>query len=334
MLLPRLLSTLLLALLLPAHAVAQDYPPPGACSGACYTRDPALIKRPTDGKYFRFTTRDRITIQTATNIRGPWTSVGSVLARRSIINLPGNDVLWAPDIARVGGVYFLFYSVSTLGSKTSAIGYATSSTMDPGTWTDRGAILTSSDSSPYNAIDPNLYHSADGREVHLNWGSYWQGIYTQPLTISGTSARLTPGTSPKNIAYLPEGNHAQEGAFVYQKNGFYWLFMSRGKAGQYGDNPAQFPVDQAYRVLVCRGTTPTGPFVGKLGKSCLDGGGTLVYASQGNIFAPGGQGVWQDDVLGDVLYYHYFNRNIGYNNYDERFGWNQVKWIDGWPVAV
>ncbi|KAJ1326039.1 arabinan endo-1,5-alpha-L-arabinosidase [Microdochium nivale] len=334
MLLPRLLTSLLLALL-PGLAAAQtNYPPPGACSGACFTRDPALIRRTTDGRYFRFTTRDLISIQTAPAVRGPWTNVGSVLQRRSIINLPGNDTLWAPDIAKVGNVYFLFYSVSTLGSKTSAVGYATSPTMDPGSWTDRGAIVTSNDNTPFNAIDPNLYYSANGREINLQWGSYWQGIYTQPLTISGSSATLRLGTTARNIAYLPEGNHNQEGAFIYQKNGVFWLFMSRGQAGQYGSNPAQFPVDQAYRVVVCRGTSPTGPFVGKAGRSCLDGGGTLVYASQGNIFAPGGQGVLQDPTLGDVLYYHYFNRNIGYNNYDERFGWNQLRWIDGWPVAV
>ncbi|KAJ1322833.1 arabinan endo-1,5-alpha-L-arabinosidase [Microdochium nivale] len=331
--LPRLIKTFAALLLLPGLAAAQNYPPPGACSGACYSRDPALIKR-SDGRYFRFSTHDRISIQTATNIRGPWANVGSVLSGRSIINLPGNNDLWAADISLVNGVYFLFYSVSTLGSKNSAIGYATSPSMDPGTWTDRGALITSNDGTPYNAIDPNLYHSADARELHIQWGSYWQGIYTQPVSISGAQVSLRPGTSPKNIAFLPEGNGAQEAAFVYQKDGAYWLFLSRGRAGEYGDNPAQFPVDQAYRVVVCRGSTPTGPFVGKAGRSCLEGGGTLVYATQGNIFAPGGQGVWQDDVLGEVLYYHYFNRNIGYGDYDERFGWNQLKWIDGWPVAV
>ncbi|KAH7024892.1 putative arabinan endo-1,5-alpha-L-arabinosidase A [Microdochium trichocladiopsis] len=328
-----LLSAALSILLSAAPASAQNYPPPGTCLGNCYARDPAFIKR-SDGKYFRFTTRDLIGIQTATDIRGPWTSVGSVIQGRSIINLPGNTELWAPDISRVGDLYYLFYAVSTLGSKTSAIGYATSPSMEPGTWTDRGAVLTSGPDSPYNAIDANLYHSADGRELHLQWGSYWQGIYTQPLTISGTSVTLRAGTSPKNIAYLPAGNHPQEGAFVYLQNGAWWLFLSRGRAGQYGDDPANFPVADAYKIFVCRGDSPTGPFFGKLGRSCLDGGGTEVLATQGNIFAPGGQGVWQDDVHGDVLYYHYFNRNIGYGDGDERFGWNVLKWIDGWPVAV
>jgi len=335
MLLPTFLSSAAAAaLLFLSSPVVADYPNPGACTGSCYTRDPAFIKR-ADGKYFRFNTKDRISIHTAPQIQGPWTQVGSVIQGKSIIDLPGNADLWAPDISRVGDLYYLFYAVSTLGSRTSAIGYATSPNMEPGTWTDRGAVVTSSESStPYNAIDGNLYHSADGKELHLQWGSYWQGIYTQPVTIEGTKVALKAGTSPKNVAYLPTQNNAQEGAFVYLKNGAWWLFLSRGKAGEFGSDPNTFPADQAYRVFVCRGDSPTGPFFGKLGKNCLDGGGTEVYASFGNVWAPGGQGVWQDDVHGDVLYYHYFNRNTGYGDYDSKFGWNVLKWIDGWPVAV
>ena len=46
----------------------------------------------------------------------------------------------APDVTLVGNTYILYYSVSTSGSQDSAIGYATSSTMDVNTWTDHGSV--------------------------------------------------------------------------------------------------------------------------------------------------------------------------------------------------
>ena len=58
--------------------------------------------------------------------------------------------------------------------------------------------------------------------------------------------------------------------------------------------------------MVCRSTVPTGPFVDKRGKDCRQGGGELVLASHGDVYAPGGQGVVYDEgVKGVVLYYHY-----------------------------
>lgn len=72
----------------------EEYPDP-ICSGACQnqTHDPSVVRR-EDGTYFRFTTLDLISIATAPSIDGPWAVVGSVLDEPSIIDLPGNDVLW------------------------------------------------------------------------------------------------------------------------------------------------------------------------------------------------------------------------------------------------
>ena len=82
----------------------------------------------------------------------PWTRDGSVLPNCSIINNPGNcDNLWAPDINILYNAYVLYYSVSQLGSQNSAIGLATSWTMEPGTWTDWGAVITSTPGAAYNA---------------------------------------------------------------------------------------------------------------------------------------------------------------------------------------
>jgi hypothetical protein len=74
--------------------VAYAYGAPGTCSGACNIHDPALIRRESDGKYFRFSTGNRISYASAPAIGGPWTVLGSILPDGSSINLPGNDDLW------------------------------------------------------------------------------------------------------------------------------------------------------------------------------------------------------------------------------------------------
>ena len=42
-----------------------------------------------------------------------------------------NMSCWAPDIIKLGDRYLLYYSVSSMGKMTSAIGLATNSTLDP-----------------------------------------------------------------------------------------------------------------------------------------------------------------------------------------------------------
>jgi hypothetical protein len=45
----------------------------------------------------------------------------------------------------------------------------------------------------------------------------------------------------------------------------------------------------------CRSKTPTGNFKDKEGKDCAtQNGGTLVLGSHGDVYAPGGQGVFWD----------------------------------------
>lgn len=70
-------------------ALVSAYPNREPCTGDCWTHDPALAQRQSDGKYFRFATGDGVTIATADSLRGPWTAAGSALAQGSDINLNG-----------------------------------------------------------------------------------------------------------------------------------------------------------------------------------------------------------------------------------------------------
>lgn len=197
---------------------------PRSCSGACNVHDPAVIRRTSDGTYFRFSTGNRIQIATASSLSGPWTIQGSAIPAGSIINLDGRYDLWAPDVAKVGDYYYLYYSVSTFGVQNSAIGVARSTTMDVGTWTDLGATgIASSAGSAYNAIDANLIST--GGSYYITFGSFWADIYQVKMANPPTK---TGGSSSYQVAYNNTGAHAIEGANIYERSGYFYLFFSSG----------------------------------------------------------------------------------------------------------
>lgn len=81
---------------------------------------------------------------------GPWEKKGAALHNGTMIVLPssGKGVdggkpkpqgLWAPDVLLVDGTYYLTYSVTRDGDPAE-IGYATSESLEPGSWTDHGSI--------------------------------------------------------------------------------------------------------------------------------------------------------------------------------------------------
>ncbi|KAL2825036.1 glycosyl hydrolase [Aspergillus cavernicola] len=319
MYLPILAATSLLA------GVAYGYASPGACSGVCNMHDPSLIRRESDGTYFRFSTGNRISYVSASSIEGPWTAIGSVLPDGSSIDLAGNTDLWAPDVQLVDGVYYVYYSVSTFGSQNSAIGVASSATMNLNTWTDHGSTGIRSDSSKaYNAIDGNLLN--DGGSLLMSFGSFWGDLYQAPM-----SSPRAVGSSSYNIAYDPAGAHAVEGPYLYKYGNYYYLFYSAGTCCGYD---ASMPAaGEEYKIKACRSSSATGGFVDASGVACTAGGGTIVLESHDNVYGPGGQGVFTDPTLGPVLYYHYVDTTIGYADSQKVFGWNVIDFSSGWPVV-
>jgi hypothetical protein len=75
--------------------LVNAYANPLACSGVCgNSHDPAVIRRDSDGKYFRFSTGNRISVATASSLSGPWVAKGSAISGGSKINKKGKDDLW------------------------------------------------------------------------------------------------------------------------------------------------------------------------------------------------------------------------------------------------
>lgn len=274
-------------------ALASGYADPEGCSGSCVVYDPTIIQRSSDSKYFRFSTGNEISYASASSLFGPWTTIGSMLPDGSSIDLDGNTDLWvrfpkknnltwqelrlqdaigihslafpfltryllyAPDAHYIDGLYYVYYVVSTFGSQDSAIGLATSETMELDSWTDHGSVgIQSSSSKDYNAIDPSLIE-VDGT-YYMNFGSFWDDIYQVEMNSAATAA----SGSSYSIAYYPDGTHPEEGSYMYKYGDYYYLFYSWGICCDYSDDlPAS---GQEYHIKVCRSTSATGSFVSLL----------------------------------------------------------------------
>lgn len=82
-------------------------------------------------------------------------------------------------------------------------------------------------------------------------------------------------------------------------------------------------------MFVGRSKSAHGPFLDKYGKDLRSTGGTLVLASHGNVYAPGGQAIFTDSKSGkDIFVYHYIpvNSPVPYSDTYASLGLNAIDW--------
>lgn len=239
--------------------------------------------------------------------------------------VPGARDVWAPDISYFKDEFHLYYSISTMGSQRSCIGFATTKTLDPASpqygWVDHGKVIESFPGKmDYNTIDPNLVLDEKG-DPWLVFGSFWGGIKLVKLDPT-TGKLIKPDTRIHALAAQPN-NGPIEGAFMVRKNGFYYLFASidhccRGVASN-------------YKVIVGRSREITGPYVDFAGKPMLEGNTTLVLAGYGYCRGPGHNGILLDKD-GDWMVHHMYDvREKGAPTMQIR----PLLWAsDGWPMVA
>jgi arabinan endo-1,5-alpha-L-arabinosidase len=190
-------------------------------------------------------------------------------------------IYWAPDIARVGNRYLLYYAVSNMGKMTSAIGLATNPSLDPNDpayhWTDQGMVVQSREGGDFNAIDPSVFQDDDG-SLWLAFGSYWSGIKLVELD-PATGERAHPEARLIPLAY----NRSIEASCLYKHGGYYYLFVNWGSCCQ--------GLKSTYNIRIGRSRKITGPYVDKNGLDMLHSGGTLFLGSTGPLVGPGHAGI-------------------------------------------
>jgi arabinan endo-1,5-alpha-L-arabinosidase len=297
---------------------------PPNLSGSLGAHDPALWAGCAGQPWFVYATGDirfsdgNVPILRSTNGGQTWQHAGYMWSTKPAWTrqqIPGVENVWAPEIHYDAGqgLYYLYYSVSTFGSQRSAIGLATSPTLDPSApgfgWTDKGVVLQSYNGNAYNAIDANIIVDASGRHWMV-FGSWQQGIHT--IELDWPSGKPKAGATPIRLATKGGGI---EGPSMMYRNGYYYLFTSIGTccAG----------ASSTYKITVGRSTSPTGPFLDAAGVDMRNGGGTVVLGAYGSNVAAGGQSIHRG-----LMAYHAYGSNGGFALDIEQIQWNS----SGWPV--
>lgn len=237
--------------------------------------------------------------------------------------------IWAPDISYYNGKYYLFYSVSTFGKRTSAIGVATADEINPDSenygWTDHGMVLRSYEGGIWNAIDPNVIFDENG----VGWmvfGSWWDGIRLVKLRpdLLGIAqpeewAELCSRSRDDNGRYMGNVGDGVEAPFLFRKDGYYYLFVSfdRCCAG----------AKSTYKVAVGRSKDIKGPYLDEYGLDMLAGGGSIVVAGNERYPGVGHQAVYTMDGR-DLLFFHGYDMSADGKS---KLLIREIRWENGWP---
>ncbi|WP_078083044.1 arabinan endo-1,5-alpha-L-arabinosidase [Microbulbifer mangrovi] len=251
--------------------------------------DPVMAKE--GDTYYLFSTGPGITIYSSPDMKR-WTYSGRGFEGQPTwaksVSPTFNGHLWAPDIIEHDGRFYLYYSVSAFGKNTSAIGVTVSPTLDPNSpnygWEDQGIVVRSiPHRDHWNAIDPAIIFDKDGTPW-MSFGSFWEGLKLVKLDPSLTKLAepqewhtIARGDRQKYQPVDKAGSEELEAPFIFEKNGYYYLFISRGLCCK-GD-------DSTYRLAVGRSKSVTGPYLDKDGVDMANGGGTPLIS--GNEAWPG-----------------------------------------------
>jgi arabinan endo-1,5-alpha-L-arabinosidase len=279
-------------------------------SGSLGVHDPGIAKE--GNTWYVFYTGQGIGRKTSSNGLA-WSQMSQVFGsglswwKTYVPENSGNDV-WAPEIGYYNGKYWLFYSISTFGKNTSCIGLASCSGNLGGSWADNGLVIRSTSSNNYNCIDPSFVVDASNNPW-LVFGSFWNGIHLTRLD----PATMKPTGSLYNIAKRSGGIEAPN--IIYQ-GGYYYLFVSIDKCCS--------GTSSTYKIAYGRSSSITGPYLDKNGADMLNGGGTILLQSSGNIIGPGGQSILNNNVL----CYHYYDGNA---NGASRLRISDLYFSGGWP---
>lgn len=300
-----------------------------SASRGVVTRDPSSIVKCKDEYWVFYTGRGVPSYRSKDLVkweRGPAVFKTAPEWIAQVVPDNRNMIYWAPDIIQVGERYLLYYSVSTIGKMTSAIGLATTPTLDPDDpdfhWTDHGYVVRTQEGQrgdAYNAIDPALFQDRDG-SLWMTFGSYWTGIKLLQLNPQ-TGKPLTPEPKLHPLAY----NQSIEAAHLCRHGDYYYLFVNWGSCCR-GPN-------STYNIRVGRSRTITGPYVDKAGVNLLQSGGSLFLATtNGPLIGPGHASTLHAD--GKTWFTSCFEGNLLMDG-KATLAIMPLRWnANGWPEAT
>ena len=296
--------------------------------------DPAVAK---DGDtYFLFSSGPGITFYSSPDLK-TWKLEGRVFPgdpswAKSVAPL-FNGHVWAPDIVQHDGKYYLYYSVSSWGQNSSAIGLTINKTLHQDSpdykWEDLGAIVRSVPNRDlWNGIDPAIMVDEEGTPW-MGLGSFWGGLKLVKLD-AGWKKLAEPqewySIAKRERSVLVDDTRAGpaeiEGPFLFKKGDYYYLFVSWGLCAR-GKN-------STYRMVMGRSKDIKGPYLDKEGKDMAKGGGTLVIKGNERWAGWGGNSAYTFDGKDYIVFHAYENADNDFH----RLKIGQITWdAEQWPVV-
>lgn len=298
------------------------------------THDPVMIKE--KDIYYLFATGQGISVMSSRDMKN-WKfepSVFSEAPKWAVELIDGyHGHTWAPDVIYHGGLYHLFYSCSAFGKNTSAIGHATTPTLDRKNprfkWTDHGMVIQSvPNRDSWNAIDPNIIIDEKGTPW-MTFGSFWDGIRLVRLTEDLNSVAepqewysISRRQRSVSVKGVDAGDGAVEAPFIMKHGEYYYLFVSfdyccRG-------------LKSDYKVAVGRSKDVRGPYLDRDGKSMEYGGGTIIVKGDKNWAGIGHCAAYKFEGKYYFIAHAYSVKNDGTPMLYVR----TIKWTeDGWPIV-
>jgi hypothetical protein len=242
-----------------------------------------------NGRYYLFTSQDQVPQEVPVRsgtVFGQWGAPSDALPDPPAWATP--NAMWAPDVARFGNHYMLYFTSEMAGASppTMCIGDAISTN-------PAGPYIASP--TPFicqpsmgGSIDPRVFVDSDGQPVMI-WKSDQNAlkqniptaIWSQPLSADGLHLVGTP-----TQIFSPDQtwqNAIVEAPQMVLVNGAYYLFYSGGWFNQ-----------TSYAIGVARCAGPAGP--------CHDTSSSPLLASNAQGAGPGEESVFTNDVGIWMLY--------------------------------
>ena len=295
--------------------------------------DPAMAKE--GDTFYLFSTGPGITFYSSKDMKN-WERRGRVFpgepAWAKKVAPAFNGHIWAPDIQRHEGKFYLYYSVSSFSKNTSAIGLTINRTLDPDSpeykWEDQGIVIQSVPQRDlWNAIDPNLIVDTEGTPW-LSFGSFWGGLKLVKLAPDWKSIAEPQewhGIAKRERSVLIDdgqaGPAAIEAPFIFHKGEYYYLFVSwdkccRGK-------------DSTYKLMIGRSKDVRGPYYDQEGRDLASGGGTLLLAGDKDWPGLGHNSAYTFDGKDYIVFHAYEAADNGL----QKLKIAEIKWdAKLWPV--
>lgn len=228
--------------------------------------------------------------------------------------------IWAPDVTRINGLYYL-YVTHIRNAAESAI-YVYTSRSAEGPFTDGRLLTCSRDTGIIDTIDPEVVRD-ENKRLWLFFGSIGR-IHRVRLASDGKS--IAKGAKYEVVAGLhvkdsPSRLRVFEGAYLYRRGGWWYLFASRGRYA-----------DWSYGIVVGRAKKLTDDFRDRRGRLMKNGFGTLILSSNkgDKFFGPGHNG--EIAILNGRSYLPYHCHVEGPDAHARPLFVQELIWgRDGWP---